>query len=393
MIRLDLGAGPLSPADFTPLGNINGTAIYPLPHADNSVEEIRASHVLEHFAHGAVRAVVADWVRALAPGGVLRIAVPDFGKIAEKYVAGEEQNTLGFVMGGQLDAADFHKVIFDRESLRALLADAGLVLLREWQSELADDCAAMEISLNWAGTKPAAAAPRIRAVMTTPRLGFNDMWNSTVSALPRFGIDLTNVTGAFWDQSLTLALDRTLADGACDYVLTLDYDSVFSAGHVARLIELARVYPEADAIAALQASRHGGNPLFGLSPQTAAESDDGKVAHVDRAVFAADLVPVRHAHFGLTLIKASALRSMSRPWFLGVPNVAGEWSEGKTDPDIYFWRRWEDAGRSLFVAPNISIGHLELMVRWMDEDMQPTWQPAKDWEQTKRAPVDAWKGA
>lgn len=392
-MKLDLGAGPVSPDGFTPRGNINGTAIYPLPFDEGSISEIRASHVLEHFAHGEIAAVLADWVRALKPGGHLRIAVPDFGKIAERYVAGEVQNTLGYVMGGQIDGADFHKVIFDRDSLRGALAEAGLVLLREWASELDDDCAALPISLNWAGTKPATGAPRIRAVMTTPRLGFNDMWNATVASLPRLGIDLTNVTGAFWDQSLTLALDKTMTEAACDYVLTLDYDSVFNAGHVARLIELARVYPEADAIAPLQASRHGGNPLFGLTPATATMSDDGKSAQIERGAFDADLVPVRHAHFGLTLIKTSALRAMPRPWFLGVPNAAGDWAEGKTDPDIYFWRQWEAAGKSLFIAPRVAIGHLELMVRWMDDAMQPMWQPAKDWEHTRKAPAGAWIGA
>ena len=104
-------------------------------------------------------------------------------------------------------------------------------------------------------------------------------------------------------------------------------------------------------------------------------------------------MPVRHAHFGLTLIRADALRSMPKPWFLGVPNEAGEWAEGKSDPDIYFWRRWEEAGRTLYIAPRVSIGHLELMVRWMDDEMQPMWQPAKDWEQSRRAPAGAWTGA
>ncbi len=390
-MKLDLGAGPVSPEGFTPLGSLNGSTIYPLPHDDGSIEEIRASHVLEHFGRGEIAAVVADWVRALKPGGVLKIAVPDFEKLAQAYLDGASVDVAGVLMGGQVDERDFHKAIFDRESLRTLLADAGLVLLSEWTSELAD-CAALPISLNWSGVKPAAPAPTIRAVMTTPRLGFNDMWNSAATVLPRFNIDLVNVGGAFWDQSLTLGLQRALDEG-CDYILALDYDGVFNPAHVARLIELARVYPDADAIAPLQASRHGGNPLFGLSAATSTISDDGAVAHVSRDAFDAHLVPVRHAHFGLTLIRADALRSMPKPWFLGVPNEAGEWAEGKSDPDIYFWRRWEEAGRTLYIAPRVSIGHLELMVRWMDDEMQPMWQPAKDWEQSRRAPAGAWTGA
>jgi len=391
-MKLDLGAGPVSPEGFMPRGNVNGTSIYPLPFDDGSVEEIRASHVLEHFSHAEVPQVLADWFRVLTPGGRMRVAVPDFGKIATNYVMGVPENTAGYVMGGQIDAADFHKTIFDRETLRQALATAGLIALEQWTSELPNDCAALPVSLNWGGRKPVRDRPSIKAVMTTPRLGFNDMWNATVAALPRFGIELTNVGGAFWDQSLTLVLERALDEGA-EYILTLDYDSVFSPGHLARLIELVMLHPEADAIAPLQASRHGGNPLFGLTSATDTVSDDGAIAVVDREQFAADLLPVRHAHFGLTLIKAEALRAMPRPWFLGVPNAEGRWDEGKTDPDIYFWRQWEREGRTAFVAPKVSIGHLELMVRWMDDGMQPMWQAARDWETTKKAPAGAWNGA
>ena len=99
-IKLDLGAGAISPEGFTPLGNVNGTSIFPLPYADGSVDVIRASHVLEHFPH---RQIVgrhqAEWVRALKPGGVLQIAVPDFKVIAERYLAGEQRADRGLPDG------------------------------------------------------------------------------------------------------------------------------------------------------------------------------------------------------------------------------------------------------------------------------------------------------
>lgn len=391
-IKLDLGAGPVSPAGFTPIGNMNGTSIYPLPHKDGSVSVIRASHVLEHFAHGEIADVLKDWVRALEPGGELKIAVPDFAKIARGYLDGRAQPTEGYVMGGQVDDADYHKSLFDEEHLKKHLAAAGLVLLRSWKSELTDDCAALPISLNLAGTKPARSQPKVKAVMTTPRLGFNDMWNSAITALPRLGIDLTNVTGAFWDQSLTKVIERAIDDGDADYLLTLDYDSVFHAGHVSKLIQLAMVHPDIDAIAPIQASRHADQPLFGLSVGTRTVSSDSKSVDVDRAEFETDLVKVRQAHFGLTLIKVDAIRALPHPWFIGHPNADGRWTDGKLDPDIHFWRLWEREGRSLYLAPRVVIGHLELMVRWPDQEMKPVWQPAKDWSATNRAPDDVWTG-
>jgi SAM-dependent methyltransferase len=385
-LKLDLGAGAVSPPGYIPMGNAHGTAVFPLPYADGAVDAIHASHILEHFPHGQVADVVAEWVRVLRPGGTLHIAVPDFARVARGYLAGAEQPTEGYVMGGQTDGADFHRSLFDDARLKEIMAGAGLVLLRPWRPEL-DDCAALPISLNLCGVKPHRGEANVRAVMSVPRLGFNDTWNCAMQALPALGIELTKVSGAFWDQCLTLAIEQALADDRVDYILALDYDSVFHRGHVARLIELALVHPEADAIAPLQASRHTDKPLFGVEGADGTSETD--VAREDIEV---DLYKVRQAHFGLTLIKAAALRAMPKPWFVGTPDADGGWGSGKMDPDIHFWRRWEAAGNRLMLAPRVAIGHLELMVRWPDQDMRPVWQSARDWEATRQAPATAWTG-
>lgn len=392
-MKLDLGAGAVSPAGFTPLGYAHGSEIFPLPFADGSIDTIRCSHALEHFPHRQVPAVIADWVRALRPGGELKIAVPNFRAVAEGYLAGARQPTEGYIMGGQADAADYHKALFDEEHLREILAGAGLVLLRPWTSEVPADCASLPVSLNLAGTKPFRSELKIAGVMTTPRLGFNDMWNCAIQALPRLGISLKNVSGAFWDQCLSLAIEQTIAEATPDYVLAIDYDSVFHAGHAAKLVELAMVHPEADAIAPVQSSRHGGAPLLGLAADEGEPIAGGTQVDVERSSFEVDLKRVRQAHFGLTLLRTDRLQALSKPWFLGRPNAAGEWRGGKLDPDIHFWRAWEAAGFSLFLAPRVVIGHLELMVRWPDADsLSPIWQQAKDWEATRKPPAGVWTG-
>lgn len=332
-----------------------------------------------------------DWVRALRPGGLLKIAVPDFGKIAENYVAGVPQQTEGYVLGGQVDDYDFHQSLFDEAHLKKIMATAGLVLLRPWKSELADDCAALPISLNISGVKPCAAQPKVRGVMTVPRLGFNDMWSSAITALPQLGVDFTSVSGAFWDQSLTLAMERVL-DEQADYLLVMDYDSVFTKWHVAQLLQLAMVNPNADAIAPLQASRHFSNPLFGMDDESFNVSKGSTTVDVERAALEVDLIKVPQAHFGLTLVRADKLRALPRPWFIGTPNSDGEWKTGKVDADIHFWRKWKAAGNSLFLAPRVVIGHLELMVRWPGVNMEPLWQRASDWEADKKPPANTWTG-
>jgi FkbM family methyltransferase len=156
-MKLDLGAGPISPTGFTPLGRPHGSKIYPLPGiADNAVDEIRASHCLEHFSHREVPAVLKEWVRVLKPGGLLRIAVPDFAKIAKNYIEGVPQPTQTYIMGNQDDADDFHKSLFDRERLTGVMIAAGLVHIEPWTSELGD-WAAESVSLNLSGRKPQAS--------------------------------------------------------------------------------------------------------------------------------------------------------------------------------------------------------------------------------------------
>jgi len=153
-IRLDLGAGPIVRPGHIPLGRGYGSEIFPLPYADETVSEIAASHVLEHFPHGQVAAVVKDWARTLKRGGRLRIAVPDFRKIARDYLQAPycRNNLERCLMGGQIDANDFHKAIFDEPHLSALMHFAGLTVTGSWDSEIAD-CARDPISLNLEGRK------------------------------------------------------------------------------------------------------------------------------------------------------------------------------------------------------------------------------------------------
>lgn len=393
MLKFDLGAGPKSPEGFVPVGNAHGyKQIHPLPTEDASIDVIRASHVLEHFPSAQIQEIISGWVKALKPGGELRLAVPDFDKVVRNYAANVEQPTEGYIMGGQVDEADFHKSIFTDAKLRKMMAGAGLVLIRSWTSELPDDCAALPISLNLCGRKPFVDELKVRGVMSVPRLGFNDMWSCAIQTLPKFGVQFSSVNGAFWEQCIHRGIERAIQEHELDYILALDYDSVFNDWHLAQLLQLAMVNPEADAIAALQSSRHSERPLFGLSEETRTLSTDGRSAIVSREEFQADLVPVRQAHFGFTLLKVSALKNFPPPWFQGQPDQDGSWGAGRLDPDVFFWRKWEESKRSLFVAPRVVIGHLELVVRWPGVNMQPVFQKVQDWESTRRAPQGSWTG-
>lgn len=389
MLLLDLGADAnMWRPDYIPMGNAHGSQIYPLANADNSVDGIVASHVLEHFSFREVPDVLKEWARVLKPGGMLKIAVPDFGKIAENYVTGVRQPTEAFVMGGQDAPDNFHKALFDEAQLKSALAQAGLMLIRQWDSEL-PDCASLPISLNLAGTKPHASEISVSAVMSVPRLGFMDNMFSAIEALPPLGVKLRRCTGAYWGQCLERAIEEALRDDAPDAVLTLDYDSVFVRRDVSMLMQLMCCHPEVDAIAAVQAGRgNASGRLFTI------KGPDGEgLTGVPVDTFSRDLTKISTAHFGLTLIRADKLATLDKPWFADVPATDGSWNEGRTDADIAFWRKWEMAGNSLYLANRVPIGHLELTVLWpaaLGDETAPLTQPVGQWREQGR-PHEAWR--
>lgn len=103
---------------------------------DNTVELIYACHVLEHFGRNTYKNALAEWCRVLRPGGVLRLAVPDFAAAARLYMSGNLprgiEDVRGLVCGGQRDQYDFHGMIFDEPSLREALREVGFAETRLW---------------------------------------------------------------------------------------------------------------------------------------------------------------------------------------------------------------------------------------------------------------------
>jgi SAM-dependent methyltransferase len=386
-VRLNLGAGDTEIEGYTPVDRRLGLEVYPLDYPDDSVDEIRASHVLEHFPHGEVKAVLTDWVRALKPGGRLRVAVPNFATIARAYLAGEGINAQGYIMGGQTNRDDYHHVIFDEVALREELRAAGLRNIKAWVSEL-HDCASLPISLNLEGTKPvprAADLEKIYAVMSTPRLGFMDNFFCAIQSLVPLGIQLRKYTGAFWGACLTRSIDEALAEGA-QWILTLDYDTIFNRDDVEDLIDICSRYPQIDALAPVQASRTRNVALFTIRDP----ANHKNLSEIRRETLDEEILRVSTAHFGLTLIKVEALLKTPRPWFQGHPDPDGGWGDGRIDDDIHFWKQFERAGCALYMANRVPVGHAELMIRWPDRNLQPIYQHPQDYFRDSK-PEGVWR--
>jgi SAM-dependent methyltransferase len=369
------------------MGRAHGTEIYPLPHEDGSVDEIRASHVLEHFPSAQVPLVLQNWADKLKPGGAMKIAVPDFEWIAKAYQEGQQVPIEGYVLGGQTDENDFHKSLFDSHSLADALRAAGLTDFTRWDAD-ADDCSALPVSLNLRAVKPVPVMPgafKVSAVMSVPRLGFMDNFTCALSALGPAGIKVRPFFGAYWGQCLERGFETLIEEDAPDAILAIDYDTIFTTQNVQTLTRLMLLHPEADAICALQSARGWDSPLMSFDLPQGVTTD-----RIPKTYFDGDLTKLRTGHFGLTMIRTSSLKEMPKPWLWSKPAPDNSWGEGRTDDDIYFWRQWAAAGKTLFNANRVVVGHLELMIRWPGRDLSTIHQRANEFSKAG-APQGVWK--
>ena len=193
---------------------------------------------------------------------------------------------------------------------------------------------------------------KIAAVMSAPRIGFVNNLTIAAKVLAPLGIEVDIGYGVYWSQALTRMLEQQIAKGY-DWLVVLDYDSFYVREHFLGLCRLMAEYPEADAIMPVQIKREGDSIL--------ASVNDDKSRQYDAAT---ELIEVDTGHLGLTILRASAFAKLKKPWFLPVPDGKGEWGEGHIDDDTYFWNNWRGCGLTLFIAPKILIGHLQLMITW-----------------------------
>ena len=93
-----------------------------------SVDLIYASHVLEHTKRSEILKVLSRWYEILKPGGIVRLAVPDFESVVKMYLKGTPINNLiGFLYGGQNHDYNFHYYCWDFNSLKKDLEEVGFI--------------------------------------------------------------------------------------------------------------------------------------------------------------------------------------------------------------------------------------------------------------------------
>lgn len=147
-LKLNLGAGEQRYKGYigvdvrkTPACDIQHDLLEPLPFPDGCASHIFCSHALEHLPGHKAQAILRDWHRVLADGGILWGFVPD-GEAAcalwlEAVKNGDEwgqKRLTDIILGGY--ATDYlqgreqsHCMLYDAKLLRAYMTDAGFQIV------------------------------------------------------------------------------------------------------------------------------------------------------------------------------------------------------------------------------------------------------------------------
>lgn len=153
-LRINYGCGLLAQPGYvgvdvrwTPAVEVIGDLSWCRRAYAGKADEVYCSHVLEHYRYPGkewrsspetVLGALSDIMGMLKPGGIVRIAVPDFAAIARLYVENAHPYfpvLSGRVNGEQDYAQNRHLCMFDRSFLEKCLSSAGFVDFEVWDPE------------------------------------------------------------------------------------------------------------------------------------------------------------------------------------------------------------------------------------------------------------------
>jgi SAM-dependent methyltransferase len=375
-IKLNIGAGDSNIPGFIPIDAKLGHDALKLPYETGTVDEVYASHVLEHIHHSKTLDAVNEWVRVLKPGGRIRIAVPDFHKVFRQYKDGEMSDDMlaAWLHGSHDVATDRHQAVLNHENLTAMLRRCAVDDIAIFKPEY-DDCSKLPMSLNMEGFKRQIVVPKdpkVAMVLSVPRIGFMDMVDGIADTCRKLGWPFYKWGGTEWGKGLTQAVQNAIRDFDPDYIMCLDYDSVFTAEDCRELLRLMQRNPDVGAIYPAEAHRHGDLPL--------GYDMNGTID------YRGELTQVPSGHFGCTIIRRKIFDDIPHPWFFSCPDPkTGLWNQNNIDADITFWALMGIHGWHTCQANNVQIGHMELCVKWMKPD-GIIWQPIQHYRKHGKPP-------
>jgi predicted SAM-dependent methyltransferase len=148
-LKLNIGCGDLKIDNYTNIDirdSIHADIIIdlekiPYPYDNDTVDEILANDIIEHFSHKDIEDIVKEWHRILKPDSTLIIKTPDFENIINilkrdstflsvtAALLGKPEKTWisipHWLYGAQDYPQNFHKLIFTKIELKKFLEHIG----------------------------------------------------------------------------------------------------------------------------------------------------------------------------------------------------------------------------------------------------------------------------
>lgn len=137
-VQLNLGSGPQRIPGWINVDILGmGADLYwdlrrGIPFPDESVRAVFLEHVLEHFRADHVLRILEECHRALVPGGIVRVGVPDFGRYMESYAGDREfverlrpGRPTPLLAVAEVALYHGHRSIWDGETLALVIDEVG----------------------------------------------------------------------------------------------------------------------------------------------------------------------------------------------------------------------------------------------------------------------------
>lgn len=146
-IKLNLGGGGIKKEGYInidlyyPEANLKHDLRNPLPFSDNSIDEIYASHIIEHFTRKEWQIIKKDWFRVLKPEGKIEIICPDLEECMKYFLENKDKKRWEWwiltIYGGQEEYGEGqeHKNGFTLDKLISDLEEEGFKILEAQQLE------------------------------------------------------------------------------------------------------------------------------------------------------------------------------------------------------------------------------------------------------------------